>query len=150
MASDRWKESSDRSGPGVGERSRGEAPQGAGIPDFVRRALSAGLSGFFLTGEAVREALGDSLPKEWADYASEQSARARSEFIDRLSVEVGRAVEGIDWTAVLSKLFEGHTLEVNARVRLVHNEETGRPGLRVSLDAEPADGSDPTPRARRG
>jgi hypothetical protein len=76
---------------------------------------------------------GDSLPKEWADFASEQSVRARSEFIERLSVEMGRAVEGIDWTAVLSKLLAGHTLEVNARVRLVESDEAGRPGLRVEL-----------------
>jgi len=143
MTSDRWKESGRRSGSDPGARGRGEGPQGPGIPDFVRRALSAGFSGFFLTGEAVREALGDSLPKEWADFASEQSARARSEFIERLSVEVGRAVEGIDWTEVLAKLFDGHTLEVNARVRLVHNEETGRPGLRVSLE------DDATPPTRR-
>jgi len=130
MTSDRWKESDPKD---EAPESTGASP---GMPEFVRRALTAGFSGFFLTGEALREALGDSLPKEWADYASEQSTRARSEFIERLSVEMGRAVEGIDWTEVLSKLFAGHTLEVNARVRLVETDEEGRPGLRVKLEGD--------------
>jgi hypothetical protein len=49
MAPARWKESSTR------EKTRasreGGAPAG-GIPDLVRRALSAGFSGIFMTGEA--------------------------------------------------------------------------------------------------
>lgn len=132
MASERWKES------GGGRSKGGSGPAGdvtsGGIPDFVRRALTAGFSGFFLTGEALREALGDSLPKEWAEFAAEQSARARSEFIERLSVEMGRAVEGIDWTAVLANLLAGHTLEVNARIRLVEGGDEEPPGLRVKLE----------------
>ena len=63
------------------------------IPDLVRRALRAGFSGIFMTGEALREALGDSVPREWADFAADQSARTRSEFIERMSVEMGRALE---------------------------------------------------------
>jgi hypothetical protein len=134
MASDRWKESDPPTADPKGAAAGTGTSQG--IPDFVRRALSAGFSGFFLTGEALREALGDSLPKEWADFASEQSARARSEFIERLSVEMGRAVENVDWTAVLAKLLAGHTLEVNARVRVVESGEEGRPGLRVTLEED--------------
>ena len=136
MASDRWKESEGSEA----RRERKETPGAGGaspaIPDFVRRALSAGFSSFFLTGEALREALGDSLPKEWADFAAEQSTRARSELIERLSVELGRAVENVDWSAVLAKLLAGHTLEVNARVRVVESDEGGRPGLRVKLEED--------------
>jgi hypothetical protein len=135
MASDRWKESGARSKTRT--TRDGDAPPG-GVPDFVRRALTAGFSGFFLTGEALREALGDSLPREWADFASEQSARARSEFIERLSFEMGRAVEGIDWAAVLAALLEGRTLEVSAQIRLGEKDPEGRPGFRVKLDGEPS------------
>jgi hypothetical protein len=137
MASDRWKESDVRSvRSDARSRSRaagGAAESGAGIPDFVRRALSAGFSGFFLTGEALREALGDSMPREWADFASEQSARARSELIERLSVEMGRAVEGIDWAQVIATLLEGRTLEVRAEIRLGETQDDGRPSLHVKL-----------------
>ena len=140
MASDRWKESGTRAGARPRSSSGGAgAHPPSGIPDFVRRALSAGFSGFFLTGEALREALGDSLPKEWADFASEQSARARSEFIERLSFEMGRAVEAIDWAAVLSTLLEGRTLEVRAEIRLGEKRGDGLPTLRVELVEDDGD-----------
>ena len=139
MASDRWKESGVPPEPRTHSRAAGDAHASTGgIPDIVRRALTAGFSGFFLTGEALREALGDSLPREWADFASEQSARARSEFIERLSVEMGRAVEGIDWAVVLATLLEGRTLEVRAEIRLGEKRADGRPSLSLKL----ADDSD--------
>jgi hypothetical protein len=132
MAAARWKESSTR-GKTRAPREGG-APAG-GIPDLVRRALSAGFSGIFMTGEALRDALGDSVPREWADFAADQSARTRSEFIERMSVELGRAIEKIDWAVVLAALLEGRTLEVTAQIRL--GDKEGAPtSVRVKVDTE--------------
>lgn len=105
---------------------------GGGLPDLVRKALAAGFSGFFVTEEAVRKALGDTLPKEWSDFAVEQSARTRAEFLERLSYEIGRSIENVDLAAVFAQLLEGRTLEVNATVRL--SEVEGSSALRVELD----------------
>lgn len=88
------------------------------IPEMMRRLVAAGLSGFFLTEEAFRKALGDTVPKDWADFASEQSERTRSELLDRLGAEIGRALENVDLTAVLSQLLAGSTVEVKAEIRL--------------------------------
>ncbi|HKA13622.1 MAG TPA: hypothetical protein VKH41_01280 [Myxococcota bacterium] len=129
MASARWKES--------GTRAR--ARESGAIPDLVRRALSAGFSGIFMTGEALRDAIGDSLPREWADFAADQSARTRSEFIERMTAEMGRAIEKTDWAAVLAALLEGRTLEVTAQIRLGENDGTRAisPGsVRVKLDED--------------
>jgi hypothetical protein len=134
MASDDRKESGSRPRNRPVRGGPGESTPPSGLPEFVRRALAAGFSGFFLTGEALREALGDSLPREWADFASDQSARARKEFIERLSFEMGRAVEGIDWAEVLARLLEGRTLEVSARIRLGERDETAPPTLRIKLE----------------
>ena len=83
------------------------ADEGAGpinaIPELVRKAIAAGFSGFFFTEEAIRKALGDTLPKDWSDFAVEQSSRARGEFLERLSYEIGRAMENIDYAAVLAQ-----------------------------------------------
>jgi hypothetical protein len=134
MAPARWKESSTRGKPRTPRES--PAPSG-GIPELVRRALTAGFSGMFMTGEALRDALGDSVPREWADFAADQSARTRSEFIERLSVEVGRALEGIDWAAVIAALLEERTLEVTAQIRLGPKDEVGGTrALRVKVDTE--------------
>ena len=126
MAPARWKESSER----------GKTRDAGAIPDLVRRALSAGFSGIFMTGEALREALGDSVPREWADFAADQSARTRSEFIERLSAEMGRAIEKVDWALVLATLLEGRTLEVTAQIRLGEKDATGGRALKVKIDAE--------------
>ena len=133
MAAARWKESSTR-GKTRGSREGG-APA-AGIPDLVRRALSAGFSGIFMTGEALREALGDSLPREWADFAADQSARTRSEFIERMSVEMGRAIEKVDWAVVLAALLEGRTLEVTAQIRLGQKDTTSTSSVHVKVETE--------------
>jgi hypothetical protein len=126
MAPARWKESSER----------GKTRDTGAIPDLVRRALSAGFSGIFMTGEALREALGDSVPREWADFAADQSARTRSEFIERLSAEMGRAIERVDWALVLAALLEGRTLEVTAQIRLGEKDASGARALRVKVDTE--------------
>jgi hypothetical protein len=127
MAPARWKESGARG------KERESASSG-GIPDLMRRALAAGFSGIFMTGEALREALGDSVPREWADFAADQSARTRSEFIERMSVEMGRAIEKIDWSVVLAALLEGRTIEVTAQIRL--GEKDGGRGNSVRLELE--------------
>jgi hypothetical protein len=92
--------------------------RGSSVPEFVRRALSMGFSGFFMTEEAVRRALGDTLPKDWIDFAVDQSQRTRQDFVERLTYEIGQTLERADLANVLSELLEGRTLEVKAQIRL--------------------------------
>jgi hypothetical protein len=80
--------------------------------------LSIGLSGFFLTEEAIRKALGDAVPRDWTDFVVSQSDRTRKEFLERLSFEIGQSLANIDLARVLTELLEGRTLEVNAEIRL--------------------------------
>jgi len=112
-----------------GEDLELDAPRGA-IPELMRRALGLGLSGFFLTEETVRKAVGDTLPKDWADFLVDQSERTRAEFMERISYEIGRSLEGMDLADVLTRLLEGRTLEIKAQVTL-GEVEPGRQGPRV-------------------
>ncbi|MDJ0846757.1 MAG: hypothetical protein QNK04_00105 [Myxococcota bacterium] len=77
-----------------------------------------GLSGFFLTEETIRRAVGDTLPKDWADFAVDQSERTRKEFLERLSYEIAQSIEKVDLASVIRELLEGRTLEVRAEIRL--------------------------------
>ena len=95
-----------------------ESERKPALPDFARRALSVGLSGFFLTEETIRKALGDTLPKDWMDFATEQSERTRKEFLERLSFEIAQSMQQMDLAAVMREILEGHTLEVKAEIRL--------------------------------
>ena len=96
------------------------------IPELMRRAIALGLTGFFTTEEAVRKALGDTLPKDWTDTIAESSDRTRSEFLDKLSREIARTLKEVDLAAVLQRLLEGQTLTVNAEIRLGNDSGTGR------------------------
>ena len=96
------------------------------IPELMRRAIALGLTGFFTTEEAVRRALGDTLPKDWTDTISESSDRTRSEFLDKLSREIARTLKEVDLAAVLQRLLEGQTLTVNAEIRLGDDSATDR------------------------
>ena len=99
------------------------------IPELMRRAIALGLTGFFTTEEAVRRALGDTVPKDWTDYLAESSDRTRSEFLERLSHEIGHVLENVDIAAVLHQLLEGRTLKVNAEFQLSDRE--GKPATSI-------------------
>jgi hypothetical protein len=94
------------------------------IPELMRRAIALGLTGFFTTEEAVRRALGDTVPKDWTDYIAESSDRTRSEFLDRLSREIARTLKDVDIAALIRQLLEGRTLRVNAEFTLSGDPET--------------------------
>ena len=120
---------SRRADPGLqGDNSLGT------LPEFFRKAIGLGLSGFFLTESTLRKALGDTLPKDWTDFAIDQSERTRAEFLERVTFEMGRSVENIDYAAIFEKLLEGRTIEINASIRLgPRDREAGATKLRVSL-----------------
>jgi len=103
------------------------------IPEMMRRALTLGLSGFFTTEGALRRALEETVPKDWTDFIAETSERTRSEFLERLSGEIGRVLEGVDVAAVIKELLLGRTLEIKAEFRLSDEPgETGSPMIRFS------------------
>jgi hypothetical protein len=108
-------------------RRKERAPQGrptgaeAGgfFPELLRRGLTLGFTGLFLTEEAFRKAFGDSVPRDVLEFMLDQSQRMRTEFLDRVSRELGRVLDRIDPVDVARRLLEGRTIEVSARFRLV-------------------------------
>lgn len=104
---------------------RPEARPDAGmrVPELLRRVVGMGFSGFFLTEEVVRKALGETLPRDWVDFAAAQSERTRRELIDRVAGEIGRALEGLDLPELAERLLRGHAIEVTAQLRFLPREE---------------------------
>ena len=140
MARERGNQKEDA--PDAGEEPRGPDEVAAGarapvLPELVRRAVSMGLSGFFLTEETIRKALGETVPKDWMDFATEQSERTRREFLERLSFEIAQSLEKVDLAAILRELLEGRTLEVRAEIRL-----GGPEGPVQKVDAAVRDGGE--------
>jgi hypothetical protein len=100
------------------------------LPDLVRRGLTLGFTGLFMTEEALRRALGDSLPRDWIEFVIGQSERTRAELLDRLSREFARALSAVDPAEIVRRLLEGRSIEVTAKVRLVPREEEPGSGRR--------------------
>jgi hypothetical protein len=92
------------------------------LPDLLRRGLTLGFTGFFLTEEAVRKALGESVPRDLMDFILSQSERTRAEILDRFSKEFARALGAIDPVEVARRLLEGRSIEVSAQFRLVPSD----------------------------
>jgi hypothetical protein len=88
------------------------------LPELLRRAMATGLAGFFTTEEAIRKALGDTVPQDWVDFAALQSDRTRAEFLDRLGAEFGRVLENVDLVELAESILEDRTIELNATIRL--------------------------------
>jgi hypothetical protein len=93
------------------------------LPELLRRGMSLGLTGFFMTEEALRRALGDTAPREMIDFVVTQSEKTRAEFLDRVSREFGRALSAMDPVEVVKRLLEGRTIEVSATIRFVEDEK---------------------------
>jgi hypothetical protein len=161
-------EASRRSDGGAGSAVAGDPParneaeadeeapprgESAGFfPDLLRRGLTLGFTGVFMTEEAVRRALGDSVPRDLIEYFVAQSERTRAELLDRLSREFGRVLSSLDPAEVARRLLEGRTVEVKASFRLVPDPEAGARAADGEPDAPPqeedTDGS--VSRSKRG
>jgi hypothetical protein len=100
------------------------------LPDLLRRGLTLGFTGFFLTEEAVRKALGESVPRDLMDFILTQSERTRTEFLDRISKEFARTLSVVDPVELTKQLLEGNSIEVNATIRLVPSEAEEKKGGR--------------------
>ncbi len=128
---DKKKTTQKRSSPPAEEEDNGAA---GFFPDLLRRGLTLGFTGFFLTEEAVRKALGESVPRDLMDFILSQSERTRAEFLDRLSKEFAGALSSLDPVELVKRLLEGRSIEVSAKIRLVPSDTAkGGRGVELSL-----------------
>ncbi|HEY8123255.1 MAG TPA: hypothetical protein VII78_18180 [Myxococcota bacterium] len=105
-------------------RKDGGSEESAGfLPDLLRRGMSLGLTGFFMTEEALRRALGDTAPREMIEFVVAQSEKTRAEFLDRASREFGKALAAMDPVEVVKRMLEGRTIEISATIRFVEDEK---------------------------
>ena len=89
------------------------------------------MSGFFLTEEAVRKALTDTVPKEWVDYISRQSEDVRSDAIDRLVSEFGAWLRSLDLSAALRSVLEDY--EISAKVEISAGRKRSDPAVSLQV-----------------
>lgn len=114
--------------------ANGTRSESAGIvPDLLRRAVGLGFSGFFTTEELLRKALGDSVPRDWAEFLAAQTERARGELIDRVAQEVRKTLDNVDLAEILGRMLDTHDVEIDARIRFAPRDAAAEPKLRVRV-----------------
>ena len=112
---------------GSERKALGADESGGLFPDLLRRGMSLGLTGFFMTEEALRRALGETAPREMIEFFVAQSEKTRAEFLDRMSREFGRALQAMDPIELAKRLLEGRTIEVSATIRFVEDDRKKKP-----------------------
>ncbi len=111
---------------------------GRGVSELARKALTLGLSGLFLTEGTIRRTVGEALPRDWLDFALDQSERTRAEFLERLARELVGVIETLDLAALAERLLDGRTLEIQAQIRLrpeTRKDRKQRVGVEFSVIA---------------
>lgn len=140
MSARRGKRTRPRTESSAGGDGKAEGPPAredasGRVPELLRRMVGMGFSGFFLTEEVVRKALGETLPKDWVDFAAAQSERTRRELTDRIAHEVRRTLDRVDLPQLAERLLRGHAIEVSARLRFIpRRDEPGASDLSSASD----------------
>jgi hypothetical protein len=99
--------------------------------EAIRRALSLGLGGFFLTEEAVRRAFSESVPQEWVDYLNRQSDEMRGELADRLVREFGAWLRTVDLADLLRGILEEYEFSAQVELSARGKEQDSPASLKV-------------------
>jgi hypothetical protein len=82
-----------------------------------------GIASFFSGEEILRKTLGDTVPREWVEFATAQSERTRRDFAERLAAELGKRLDSLDLEQLAARLLQGHTVEVSASIRFLPRAE---------------------------
>jgi len=117
--------------PSQARQERPPGPLEALFQEAIRRATALGLSGFFLTEEAVRRALSDTVPQEWVEYVSRQGEDVRSDLVDRLAHEFGSWLATLDLAEVLRVVLEDY--EISAKIDISADRKRSDPAVSLKV-----------------
>ncbi len=115
--------------------AKARGPLESAFQEIVRRAATLGFSSLFLTEEAIRKALADSVPKEWAEYVAQQSGDVRKELFDRMLAEFSAWLQRVDPSelqqSLMQTLLENYELKLKIEIVANPREDAAEPSLRV-------------------
>ncbi len=95
-----------------------------GLGDGLKKLFAAGLSAAFMTEESIRNYLSDiKLPKEVLNLMISGAAKSKDEFMNRVSNEVVKILQKIDYVKEASRFVEEHKFRVSAEIEVVKKKD---------------------------
>lgn len=95
------------------------------LGDTVKKLFTAGVSAAFMTEESVRAYLAElKLPKEVLNLVLQQATKTKDEVSQRVSGEILKMVQKIDWAKEVAKFAESHKFKVTAEFEISKKENS--------------------------
>ena len=100
------------------DKKREEKKSESILGDTIKRIVSIGVGGAFMTEEAVRKILDDlPLPKDIVTGLIANAKNAKSEFTEGIREEIRSYLSRVDPEVLMSKLVDKYDIEVEAKLK---------------------------------
>ena len=96
------------------------------MSDAIKKLVSTGISAAFMTEEAIRTRVSDmKLPKETLHLLLAGASKSKEELMGRVSNEVIRIINKIDFVKEASRFVEEHKFKITAEVEVMKKDGAG-------------------------
>jgi hypothetical protein len=93
--------------------------------ETIKKVIASGVTGAFMTEEALRNYLSDlKLPKEMLNLILQSAQKSKDEITQRVSKEMVAMIHKIDFAKEISKFTENHKFRISAEIEFVKKEKT--------------------------
>lgn len=104
------------------------------LGDTLKKVLTTGITAAFMTEEAIRSRVSElKLPKETLNLLLSGASKGRDELMNRVSNEVIRIINKIDFVKEASRFVEEHKFRVTAEIEVMKKDgASGGSSIHVS------------------
>lgn len=97
---------------------------GISVSDTLKKLLSAGVSAAFMTEDHIRSFLAESkLPKETLNLLLQGAAKSKEEITNRVTNEVIKIIQKIDFVKEASRFVEEHKFKISAEIEVLKKDK---------------------------
>jgi hypothetical protein len=95
------------------------------LGETVKKLFTAGVSAAFMTEESVRAYLAElKLPKEVLNLVLQQASKTKDEVSSRVSQEILKILQKVDWAQEASKFAQTHKFKITAEFEIIKKDSS--------------------------
>lgn len=110
----------------------------AGLTDTLKKLVTAGLGAAFMTEESIRSYVSElKLPKDVMQMLLQGANKSKQELMNRVSNEVIKIINRIDFVEEASRFVEEHKFKVSAEIEVIRKEvKDGKGPLEAKINTK--------------